>query len=308
MMKILASCLLLTIAASSARGGRLELPSFSSDLMVEVGLDTDVQPPPPHEDPCSNLSVSWGMKYSDDEQNVLDVATPSGPPSMPRPVMLFVAGQSFENDGTSADWAMRKNAICLAARNGMVGVSISYRRAPAHDWPAGARDVAAAISWVYENIDLFGGDRHEIVAIGYSAGAFHLATFLAHRELQNADSNIAAAVLLSGIYSPGADADMGEQAYLGANTNLYKARSALPGILEVEKPIVLAWSVLDPPALVAQAENLREHLCKAGHCPRTALLADRGSPASVFERDSGDQGLAERMRQLISQIEARGLP
>jgi acetyl esterase/lipase len=178
----------------------------------------------------------------------------------------------------------------------MVGVSISYRRAPANDWPAGARDVAAATSWVHENIDLFGGDRHAIVVIGYFLGAFHLATFLAHRELQAADSDIAGAVLLSRIYRPGANAHKGEQAYLGADTSLYKARSAFPGILEVEEPIVLAWSVTDSQVLVAQGENLRDCLCGAGHCPRTALLADRDSPASVFGLTTTDESLAERMR------------
>ena len=307
MMKLFAGCLLLAIAATLARGIRLELPSFSFGLM-KVGLDMDAEPSFLEDHPCSNLSLSRGLKYGDNEQNVLDVATGSKTSPMPRSVLLFVAGQSFENAGTSADWAMRAKAICLSARNGMVGVSMSYRRAPAHEWPAGARDVAAAISWVHENIDLFGGDPRAIVVIGYSVGAFHLATFLAHKELQVADSDIAGAVLLSGIYSPGADADKGERAYLGADRSLFNSRSGFPGILEVEEPIVLAWSVVDPPVLVAQAENLRERLCGAGHCPRTAVLAGRDSPASVFGLDARDESLAERMRRLMDQIETRGLP
>ena len=159
-----------------------------------------------------------------------------------------------------------------------------------------------------EAVTLFGGDPHAIVVIGYSVGAFHVATFLAHRELQVTDSHIAGAVLLSGIYSPEADADRGERAYLGADTTLYKARSAFPGIFEVEEPIVLAWSTLDSPGLVAQAENLDKGLCGAGHCPRTALLAGRDSPASVFGLDATDKALAGQMRELVDEIEARGLP
>ena len=73
-------------------------------------------------------------------------------------------------------------------------------------------------------------------------------------------------------------------------------------------PIVLAWSSADPQHLVAQGEKLKERLCGAGHCPRTALLTSRGSPASVFDLDGSGDSLARRTRQLLSQIEARGLP
>ena len=307
MIKGLAACLVLTIAATSARGIRPEFPSFSPGLM-KVGLVKDARPSAVDEQPCTNVSLSQGLKYGEDEQNVLDVATSTEKPSMPRPVFLFVAGESFANDETSTDGTMRDQTMCLCARHGMVGVTMSYRRAPANYWPAGARDIAAATSWVHQNIDLFGGDPRAIVVIGYSVGAFHLASFLAHREFRVVDSDIAGAVLLSGIYRSGTDANEEERSYLGADASLYDSRSAFPGILEVKEPIVLAWSTVDPPRLVAQAENLRERLCGAGHCPRTALLTSRDSPASVFGLDGAGGSLAERMRQLIEQIEMRGLP
>src|SRR3974390_1214984 len=77
-------------------------------------------------------------------------------------------------------------------------------------WSAGAKDVAAAISWVHQNADLFKGDARAIIAVGWSVGAFHLATYLAHKEFQEADNYIAGTVLVSGIYR--ADADHGEGA------------------------------------------------------------------------------------------------
>ena len=129
MIKILASCLLVTIAATSVHGIRLQLPSFVFGLM-KVGLDMDdTEPSTLYDQVCSNLSLWRGLKYTDNEQNVLDVATSPGTSSAPRPVLLFVAGESFANEGTSVDWEMRQKAICLSARNGMVGVSMSYRRA-----------------------------------------------------------------------------------------------------------------------------------------------------------------------------------
>jgi hypothetical protein len=93
----------------------------------------------------------------------------------------------------------------------------------------------------------------------------------------------------------------------GARSSRY-AGATFPGLFEVEEPIVLAWSTLDSPGLVAQAENLDKGLCGAGHCPRTALLAGRDSPASVFGLDATDKALAGQMRELVDEIEARGLP
>jgi acetyl esterase/lipase len=273
---------------------------------AKAGLVEDANPSA--EDACAGVALSRGLKYGESDQNLVDVATIGDKASAPLPVLLFVAGESFTNDGTSGDWTLRDQAMCLAAKNGMVGVAMSYRRAPQNAWPSGAKDVAAAASWIHQNIDLFGGDARAIVAVGYSIGAFHLASFLAHPEFQAADSGIAGAVLVSGIYHPGDDTSDGERAYLGDDAGKYKERSALPGILEVEEPIVVAWSAVDPPRLVTQAETLKDRLCKAGHCPRTAEVTDHDTPASVFDLHGAGKSLAERTRQLIDQIEMRGLP
>src|SRR5439155_5957372 len=137
-------------------------------------------------------------------------------------------------------------------------------------------DVAAAASWVHQNIDLFGGNPEEIVAIGYSAGAFHVASFLAHPEFQARDSNVAGAVLVSGLYRLSADASAAEKSYFGADASKYDERSAFPGILAIETPMLLAWSVLDPPHVVVQGERLRELMCNSpAHCSHTSVLKDR---------------------------------
>ena len=199
--------------------------------------------------------------------------------------------------------------MCFAARNGMVGVMVNYRLAPANPWPTGAQDVAAATSWIYQNIDLFGGNRAEIVAVGYSVGAFHVASLLAHPELQVRDSDLAAAVLVSGIYHLGAEASEAEKSYFGPDASKYQERSAFPGILKIEIPILLAWSALDPPRLVTQGEGLKERLCNsATHCPHITILKSRDGLAGVFGSDIASGSLAGPTLELVREIEARGLP
>jgi acetyl esterase/lipase len=61
----------------------------------------------------------------------------------------------------------------------MVGVTITYRLAPEHPWPAGAQDVGQAVAWVTEHISGYGGDRARMVVAGHSAGAAHVAGYLA---------------------------------------------------------------------------------------------------------------------------------
>ena len=130
------SLALLLLAAFFAPG----IPSDGA----KAGLVDDAIPSA--EDACAGVSLSRGLRYGESDQNLVHVATIGNKDSTPRPVLLFVAGESFTNEGTSSDWTMRDQAMCLAAKNGMVGVAMAYRRAPQFPWPAGAKDVAVTVS------------------------------------------------------------------------------------------------------------------------------------------------------------------
>jgi acetyl esterase/lipase len=325
MIKCLAISFVLAMTAASGWPGASQ--HRFGDL-ITVGLDDNPRAPNPSassspapspsneatasndQTSCAgNVTFTRGVKYGGDSRNVLDVATAQATPTTKRPVVVFVAGDSFSGDGVEAVNSLVERAMCFAANNGLVAFRVSYRLAPAATWPAGAKDVAAAISWVNENADLFGGNAQEIIPIGYGAGAFHVASFLAHKELQEKDDYVAGAVLVSGIYHPTSGADDSERAYFGADASTYDNRSAIPGLTELEEPIVLAWSQADAPRYIAQGEKLKEMLCGAGHCPRISVLNKKPtSPASVFDLDGASADLHERVRQLIGQIDARGLP
>ena len=254
---------------------------------------------------CPDVSFARNLRYGPAEQNVLDVANAAATASHPRPVLLFVVGESFtEPAGSGASGALLAQAMCLAVRNNLVAVKMSYRLAPKHQWPAAAQDVAAAVSWIRDNADLFGGDRNQIIAIGYSVGAFHLASSLAHPELRVAHANLAGIVLLSGLYRIGTHSSPAVKAYIGNDPAKYKSRSIFPGILFANDPLLLAWSVQDSRQVVTESEELKALMCEArrGICPRHAVLQGGGSMVSVIDL------LGEPVQSLIRQIEARGLP
>jgi acetyl esterase/lipase len=335
MTKTLVLCLLLTTIAGAPVGGtgpdaaapvvKVGLALDGSDAAPAAPADAapvapaDAAPIAPADaapdaaKPCASVSFTRNLRYGESEVNVLDVATDGSDTrqSSPRPVLLFVAGESFASENGASDAAApaQDAAMCFAARHGMVGVKVTYRLAPANPWPSGAKDVAAAASWVHENIDLFGGSRDEIVAVGHAVGAFHVASLLAHPEFQDSDSGIAAAVLVSGIYHASADASAAEKAYFGADPSQYDSRSAFPGILDIETPLLLAWSAQDPPRLVTAGEKLKDLLCKSEtHCPHTAVLRGDHGLASVFGPDAAGGGLAKPTLELVREIETRGLP
>ena len=85
----------------------------------------------------------------------------------PAPTVLFVHGGGFViGDLDTHDNQARR----LCAGIGAVVVSIDYRRAPEHPWPAAVDDTLAAFRWLVDTVDRFGGDPDRIGVAGDSAG------------------------------------------------------------------------------------------------------------------------------------------
>lgn len=66
----------------------------------------------------------------------------------------------------------------IAAETGAGVISVDYRLAPEHVYPAAAEDAIAAFKWVRDNAAQFGGSAERVAVGGDSAGG-HLATIVA---------------------------------------------------------------------------------------------------------------------------------
>ncbi|NML66035.1 alpha/beta hydrolase [Hymenobacter sp. RP-2-7] len=99
--------------------------------------------------------------------NQLDVYQPKKP-AAPRPVVLFIHGGSWSS-GSKDDFLYKAIGRRLA-RQGFVGVVISYRLAPGVLVPAQADDCAAALAWTVQHAAEYGGNPQRIILMGHSAG------------------------------------------------------------------------------------------------------------------------------------------
>jgi acetyl esterase/lipase len=92
----------------------------------------------------------------------------------PAPAVVFVHGGAWLHGDPSQ---AAGNALHFA-RRGIATVSISYRLAPAHRFPAPVDDVRRGLRWVRAHAAELGVDPQRIALLGLSAGA-HL-TMMAH--------------------------------------------------------------------------------------------------------------------------------
>ena len=226
-------------------------------------------------EPYQGIKLTRDVKYGPDDRNRLDVFAAEGATGA-RPVLLYVHGGGFiRGDKKSANSPFLDNVAVWAARNGMVGVNMTYRLAPQATWPSGPQDMGAAVKWVRDNIASHGGDPARIYLMGSSAGANHVAAYVAFPQFHAAQgSGLAGAILLSGSpFDLAVFPDMvNYKQYFGEDTSKYPPLSPQPGLTKSSVPLMVVWAGLDPPSIEAESVNLSDALCKAQKCPTKVLL------------------------------------
>src|SRR4029077_15553704 len=92
---------------------------------------------------------------------------PAGDGRGGRPVFVFVHGGGFVRGDKHTPGSPQYDLVGAGAvRHGYVGVTMTYRLAPGHVWPAGAQDVAAAVGWLQRDHGPARGEPGHIRAPG----------------------------------------------------------------------------------------------------------------------------------------------
>jgi acetyl esterase len=199
------------------------------------------------------------------------------------PTRVFFHGGGF----VIGDIETHDDQARLICRDGaMVVVSVDYRLAPEHPFPAGFEDCLAATRWAADNIATLGGDAAKLLVGGDSAGGnLSAAVSLACRE--SGPALAAQFLIYPGVdFAPDADypsrADNAEGYFLTAEDMIWFGAQYIPDGTDIAdsrlSPIRAADLAGAPPAIVGVAEfdPLRDEGLAYGKA-----LADAGVPVTM---------------------------
>jgi acetyl esterase/lipase len=296
----------LLVAAPVATPALAQVPAELIDKIAAIGRVSDPAKTAPlyasmhAKEPYAGVKVTRDVKYGPHERNTLDLFVPEGA-GAGRPIFMFVHGGGFvRGNKRPPDSPFYDNIMLWANRNGMVGVNIEYRLAPAAPWPAGQEDIAMAVRWAADNATANGGDANRIYLMGHSAGATHVATYVGHPEF-HAPKALAGAMFSSGGFDL-TKMEEGESriAYFGADRSLYAQRSALPGLVKSTTPFMANAAELDPPWMVEQLEQLKSAMCASTRgCIRTLIQPKHNHMSQSYAINTSDTLLTDQILAFI---------
>jgi acetyl esterase/lipase len=264
-----------------------------------AGLYAPLQP----KEPYGWLAVTRDERYGPHERNVLDVFT-SPLPGRGKPVVVFVHGGGFARGDKRAEGLPFYDNIGLwAVGRGFVGVTLNYRLAPQSTWPSGIEDLTAAIDWLAANVARYGGDPGKIVLFGHSAGAAHVADYIADAAKRRRDAKIAGAVLTSGFYELGSEVSVWK-VYYGDDVSAYAERSSLPGLVASSVPLLVTDAELDPAMFREQTDKLVAARAAAGKPVERVHLAGHSHISETYAIGTADRSLSGAVLRFVQRVTA----
>jgi acetyl esterase/lipase len=248
-------------------------------------------------------AITYGQGGS--EPLLLDLTRPEQGKG-PFPAIVFVHGGGWTGGGRN-DF---RPQMYLFSQAGIVCVSLDYRLAPKHTFPAQLEDVKCGVRWVRAHAKEYHVDPARIAAFGASAGA-HLVGLLgttgADRRWEGKGGNpeqssaICAMVCLAGPFDlplgyahsyrqnpqEGAAVRGVLEGFLGGAPGeaaaRYRDASPVTYVSKTSAPSLLAHGTADPLVLIEQTELFSKKLQDAG--VETELVRIEGGKHSDFGKD-----------------------
>jgi acetyl esterase/lipase len=251
------------------------------------------------EPPYDGVVLTRDVAYGPHERHRLDLF--AAPGSRDLPVILFVHGGGFvRGDKSTPGTPHNENVGLWASRSGMVGVTMNYRLAPEHRWPAGAQDVAAAVAWLRANVAEHGGDPERIVLVGSSAGATHIASYAGPELHPEGEPGVRGLVLLSGAYDlPSFDDEAVLGPYFGDRSE-WDAASPLAGLVASRLPVMVVVAEHDPAVSHRQAAHAFMALYERdGRVPHLVYVAGHNHFTEVFHLNTDDRLLGDQIAAFV---------
>lgn len=255
------------------------------------------QDPNPPEGIAFHRNLEYGTGGG--ETLKLDLALPEKPSAKPLPVVVVIHGGGWR--GGNKDGHIPQ--IFGFAQQGYAAVTVQYRFAPKHKFPAQVEDVKCAVRFLRANAEKYNLNKDRIGAIGFSAGA-HLSMLLGTMDkadgLEGEGGNEDQKSKVQAVVSFFGPTDLAAEDYpanvvtmiddlvgakIGEKPELRKAASPVTYVNEGDAPMLLYQGTKDRLVPHTQAYEMADALTKAGVPGRVELLlgADHGWAGKELE-------------------------
>lgn len=253
-----------------------------------------------HRQSAAGIEVERDIAYGPDPRHRLDCYRSFGAADG---VLVYIPGGGFVG-GDKDSGTFYGNLGRYFARHGLLTVIANYRLAPAHLWPSGAEDVAAAIAWARRHARDRGADPNRLFLFGQSAGAAHAAGYLFDAAFHPAEGcGVTAAILVSGVYRLGADSPPPVKLYYGEDPSTFARRAPINHVATSRVPLFLGIAEYDPAFLSAPTYDLaREVTWRDGRSPRFAYLAGHNHVSTVMSLGTAQDDVGAAVRSFLAQF------
>lgn len=276
----------LTLARTKVRANGTQL---SPEIMTEMkAIYAPLQLPP-----ATGTRIERDLAYGPHARHRLNLFLP--PEMTSADVLLFVHGGGFiTGDKDESPGAFYDNTGLWAAAHGMVGGTMNYRLAPDHCWPAGLEDVGSALEWLRQNVSGHGGNPARIFVMGHSAGASHVAGYLARA---GADAVVAGAICLSGLYDTSPPVN---PVYFGDAPEELALRSPLPALVRSPVPLLVLNAEFDPAPICGHFVRLLAGFQQELGClPTIGQLRGHNHFSAVLHLNTPDTALSDEITRFL---------
>jgi triacylglycerol lipase len=279
-------------------------PGIAAELrdigpVVEVPRTGEMYRPLHPAEPPPDIAVARDVSYGPHERNVLDAFTTrdKGPAAVGKPLLVYIHGGGFRAGAKRlAGQPFYDNVGVWAACNGMVGITINYRLAPEFMYPAGVEDLSLVVKYLRSHAALCGGDPERIFLWGHSAGAGHVADYIAAVPA----CGVAGAILTSGIYGKAEGGAVSRwSAYYGTQVSRYAAMNPIPALVAGNVPLLVTWAEIDRADFVTDSERLVRAFESAGQPLRTLLLPHHSHISELYAVGTADRSLSAPVLDFI---------
>jgi triacylglycerol lipase len=137
---------------------------------------------------------------------------------------------------------------------------------------------------------------------GHSAGAAHVADYVASAAKRNAEAGVAGAVLTSGFYDLGTEVSVWK-VYYGEDVATYADRSSLPGLAATTVPLFVSDAALDPDMF--QEETAKLVAARAGKPLDHVRLAGHSHISETYAVGTGDRSLSGPVLEFVRRVSGR---